>query len=147
MSLLALIGPGYLIKCIEPHAESVTAELGVDNEGSEKLDVAWMSTVKPTHDTCNFKYCPGSRNYYIKMVVFNSAPLNYWAKPDYETKWKKGQTSFRFSNSRISSEKYFLFQLGNANYNQLYQYLYQRNPTVNSRLFYFGDQGTFWTMQ
>lgn len=108
-----------------------------------------MSTVQPKNTSCNLEHCPGSKRYDVKMLVFNSIPLNNMANPDYETEWhkvEKRQTSFLFSDSVIFSEKYFLFQLRNRNKRRSrYGYYVPHEPiqTESSGLFYFGEQGMF----
>jgi hypothetical protein len=82
----------------------------------------------------------------VKMLVFNSMPLDTTGQPDYETEWlktrKKRQTLYTFTDAVITPEKFFLFKVRNVRPSLTVT----KPPTDMIRIkhtgvFFYGNQG------
>lgn len=132
--------------CFQPSPDNITAK--ISSNSVSKIELTWTPSVKPTNGSCKLKYCTGSRQYKVKMLVFNSVPLDSTVEPDYETGWlkvRRRRAFYTFRDANISPEKFFMFKVRNRRRHGTVTtptspYMNDVTRTKCSRVFYFGNQ-------
>ena len=133
--------------CFQPKLSNITATLHNSDDSSSTVEVKWAASVRPQNSSdCKLSYCRGSRKYYARMLVYNSAHCE--DAPDVVTPWyrRKRMTKHSFTGPLVSpAEKYYRFQVNNTRpaHMQTLPFTDDNTQLLTSRCFYFRKQGKF----
>ena len=155
------LAPEFLIieprdlRCFHPLASNLSGELLSTGDGEAEIEFKWHSSTNKAISGCKLKYCPGARQYEVKITAYDyPAPREEGFvsvgphQVVYESLWtptkKKRQTKHLFHYLDNVSTKLFQFTVKNErpfHTNAAQSVDIDRVRITTSHIFYFGEQG------
>ena len=133
---------GARLQCYVPKAENIIADIFIDFNGTERLNITWVFARKPSN---NYTYCAGSRKWKVRTLTYDSVEgltnENFRANNshiDFVPTNQKRQTYYELPTA-LMRNKYYIFQVQNS---RPLAGGRERSESIiyNSYIHYFGNQ-------